>query len=75
MLSGILIGLLVGGLGRLLVRGYQPIGCLFTLLIGVVGAIGGAALGDYLDIGGLLTFVIQVVIAAVLVSLVSLRSR
>ena len=43
--SGLFAAIIVGALGRLLVRGYQPIGCLLTLVIGLVGAGLGGALG------------------------------
>ncbi len=43
--SGLFAAIVVGALGRLLVRGYQPIGCLLTLVIGLVGAAIGAAIG------------------------------
>jgi uncharacterized membrane protein YeaQ/YmgE (transglycosylase-associated protein family) len=42
--SALLAGLVVGALGRLVVPGRQPIGCLFTMLIGVVGAVAGTAI-------------------------------
>jgi uncharacterized membrane protein YeaQ/YmgE (transglycosylase-associated protein family) len=42
--GAILVGLVIGGLGRLAVPGRQPIGCLLTLLIGILGAVGGLAI-------------------------------
>jgi uncharacterized membrane protein YeaQ/YmgE (transglycosylase-associated protein family) len=44
--SALIAGLLVGALGRLVVPGRQPIGCLFTVLIGVVGAVAGTAIAN-----------------------------
>lgn len=43
VVGALVVGLLVGALGRLVVPGRQPIGCLFTLLIGIVGAVAGTA--------------------------------
>jgi uncharacterized membrane protein YeaQ/YmgE (transglycosylase-associated protein family) len=44
LFSALFAGLVVGALGRLVVPGRQPIGCLFTVLIGVVGAVAGTAI-------------------------------
>ena len=38
VITAILIGIVVGVLGRLLVPGKQPIGMLVTIVIGIVGA-------------------------------------
>jgi uncharacterized membrane protein YeaQ/YmgE (transglycosylase-associated protein family) len=69
----ILIGLVVGGLGRLIVPGRNPIGLILTILIGIVGAVGGGAATRAMagpGHGGI-SFVMSLVIAAVLVALVS----
>ncbi len=44
----LVIGLVVGLLARLLMPGPDPIGILGTILVGVVGAIGGAYLSELL---------------------------
>jgi uncharacterized membrane protein YeaQ/YmgE (transglycosylase-associated protein family) len=62
----IIIGAVVGLLGRLLHRGRDPMGWLMTLAIGIVAMVIAAAIS-----GGWLAFVIGVVVAAVLVALVS----
>ncbi len=41
-------GLVMGLLGRLLVPGRQPIGCLLTMLCGLGGALIGGVLGRWL---------------------------
>ena len=48
--GAIVVGLLIGGLGRLAVPGRQPIGCLMTLLLGIVGAVGGLAIARAADV-------------------------
>jgi uncharacterized membrane protein YeaQ/YmgE (transglycosylase-associated protein family) len=73
--SAILVGLVIGALGRLVVPGRQPIGCLLTLLLGIVGAVGGAALGRAADVDGWLVFVLQVAVAAVGVAVVAAALR
>jgi uncharacterized membrane protein YeaQ/YmgE (transglycosylase-associated protein family) len=75
--SGLVAGVVIGALGRLLVpkgRGTQ-IGCLLTILIGVVGAAIGTAIGNAADAGSILTFAIQVVAAALLVAMFGATAR
>jgi uncharacterized membrane protein YeaQ/YmgE (transglycosylase-associated protein family) len=60
----IVVGAVVGALGRLLHRGKDPIGWLLTLAIGIVAMIVAAAISS-----GWIAFVIGVVIAVVLVAL------
>ncbi len=66
LFSALVVGLVVGALGRLVVPGRQPIGCLFTVLIGVVGAVAGTAIARAADIRWwLLVLALQVGVAAV----------
>ena len=46
VLSWILFGLLAGAIARLVVPGKQPLGCITTLAVGVLGALLGGALGE-----------------------------
>ena len=61
----ILVGLIVGALGRLVHPGRDPMPIWLTIVIGVA-----AALIAGLILGGLLGFILAVVIAAVLVGVV-----
>jgi uncharacterized membrane protein YeaQ/YmgE (transglycosylase-associated protein family) len=61
----ILVGALVGALGRLLHPGRDPMGWLLTIGIGIVSMIIAAAISS-----GWLAFVIGVIVAVVLVALV-----
>ena len=61
----IVVGAVVGALGRLLHRGKDPMGWLLTIAIGVVSMIIAAAISS-----GWIAFVIGVAIAVVLVALV-----
>ena len=77
IISAIIIGLIIGALGRLLVRGRQHISILVTILVGIVAALLGAWLATFLHVssgaGGInwIELLIQVVLAAIGVSLVS----
>ena len=50
VISAILIGIVVGVLGRLVVPGRQPIGMLVTILVGIVSAFIGTAIARALGI-------------------------
>jgi uncharacterized membrane protein YeaQ/YmgE (transglycosylase-associated protein family) len=77
VITAILIGIVVGALGRLLVPGRQPIGWLVTILVGIVSAFIGTAIARALGIptetNGIdwLELLCQVVVAALGVALVS----
>jgi uncharacterized membrane protein YeaQ/YmgE (transglycosylase-associated protein family) len=61
----IIVGAIVGALGRLLHPGRDPMGWLLTIAIGIVSMIIAAAIS-----GGWLAFIIGVVVAVILVALV-----
>jgi uncharacterized membrane protein YeaQ/YmgE (transglycosylase-associated protein family) len=77
VITAILIGIVVGVLGRLLVPGRQSIGMLVTILVGIVSAFIGTAIARALGIptvtNGIdwLELLVQVVVAALGVALVS----
>ena len=77
VITAILIGIVVGALGRLVVPGRQPIGWLVTILVGIVSAFIGTAIARALGIPtateGIdwLELLCQVVVAAIGVALVS----
>jgi uncharacterized membrane protein YeaQ/YmgE (transglycosylase-associated protein family) len=62
----VLVGALVGALGRLIHPGRDAMGWLLTIAIGIISMIVAAAISS-----GWLAFVIGVVVAAVLVALVA----
>jgi uncharacterized membrane protein YeaQ/YmgE (transglycosylase-associated protein family) len=71
VISAIITGLVVGALARLVLPGKQPIGVLLTIGVGFVGAfVGGASTAGYTE-SFWITFLVQVVVAAVLVAIVS----
>ncbi|HZG34404.1 MAG TPA: hypothetical protein VEY87_01025 [Gaiellaceae bacterium] len=61
----IILGLIVGALGRLLNPGPDPMGWIVTIAIGVASVLIVGLL-----IGGILGFILAVIVAAVLVTLV-----
>jgi uncharacterized membrane protein YeaQ/YmgE (transglycosylase-associated protein family) len=65
----IIVGAVVGALGRLLHPGRDPMGWLLTIAIGVVSMLVAAIISS-----GWIAFVIGVVVAIVLVALVSRMS-
>lgn len=78
IISAIIIGAIIGIIGRLLVRGRQNISWWLTILIGIIAALLGtfiASLFNVKDTGGIdwIELILQIVLAAVGVSLVARR--
>jgi uncharacterized membrane protein YeaQ/YmgE (transglycosylase-associated protein family) len=73
IIAWLIIGLVIGGLGHLLVPGRQRIGILLTLLFGIVGAlIGGFVTAAIIGAGHfIITFIVSVVVAALLIAVVT----
>ena len=63
----IVIGLIIGALGRLVHPGSDPIGILMTIVIGI----GSALLVGWAVGGGILAFILAVIVAALLVAFYS----
>lgn len=79
IIGALIIGLIIGALGRLVVPGKQDIPIWLTVLVGIVAAlVGSAVVGPFRDTSGVdwIELVVQIGLAAVGVwLLVSLRSR
>jgi uncharacterized membrane protein YeaQ/YmgE (transglycosylase-associated protein family) len=75
IITWLVIGLVIGGLARLLVPGRQHIGVIVTLLIGIVAAILAGIVTTALIGAGhaVITFVVALIAAALLVSAFSTR--
>ena len=74
IISAIIVGAIIGALGRLVVRGRQNISILVTIGIGIVAALIGTFIANALGVGSTngidwIKLVIQVVLAAIGVSL------
>jgi uncharacterized membrane protein YeaQ/YmgE (transglycosylase-associated protein family) len=74
IVSLLIVGAVIGGLGRLVIPGPNPIGALRTLGVGLVGALVGSLIGGLFGLG-LFTLVFEVAVSAGLVYLVSGRSQ
>jgi uncharacterized membrane protein YeaQ/YmgE (transglycosylase-associated protein family) len=70
IVSAIIVGAIIGALGRLVVRGKQDISVIATILIGIVAALIGTFIAKALGVGDTngvdwIKLVIQIVLAAV----------
>ncbi|GAA2931887.1 GlsB/YeaQ/YmgE family stress response membrane protein [Streptomyces mexicanus] len=81
IISAIVIGIVIGALGRLVVPGRQRIGILWTILIGIVAALIGAAIASAIGVADTkgvdwIEWLIQIALAAVgVVALDRVKSR
>lgn len=80
IISAIIVGAIIGALGRLVVRGRQNISIVATIGIGIIAALIGTFIANALGVGNTngidwIKLAIQVVLAAVGVSLYSGRRR
>jgi uncharacterized membrane protein YeaQ/YmgE (transglycosylase-associated protein family) len=78
IISAIVVGLIIGALGRLVVPGRQDISIWLTILIGIVAALIGSVIASALGVGetrGIdwIKLIIQVALAAAGVALVAGR--
>jgi uncharacterized membrane protein YeaQ/YmgE (transglycosylase-associated protein family) len=53
IIGWLVIGLIAGALGRLLLPGRDPLGCLGTIVVGILGSFAGGALASLLFEGEL----------------------
>jgi uncharacterized membrane protein YeaQ/YmgE (transglycosylase-associated protein family) len=60
----LLIGIVLGVLGRAVLPGQQQIGYVATALAGIAGSILGGIIADILNTGGVVQFLIAIVCAA-----------
>jgi uncharacterized membrane protein YeaQ/YmgE (transglycosylase-associated protein family) len=74
LISTLVVGLIVGALGRLIVPGHNPIGFLPTVACGLIGALVGGAIGDAIG-GRFVTVLVEVGLAAAAVAVWSATHR
>jgi len=70
--SWIIMGLVAGAIGKFLLPGKDPGGCIMTPVIGVVGALVGGFIATYLGFGGISGFDIRSLVIATLGAIVLL---
>jgi len=76
LISTVIVGLVIGALGRLIVPGTQAIGFLATVGAGLCGSIVGGFVGQHiLHVHWLGTLLLEVGIAAALAALMAARQR
>lgn len=76
LVSTVIVGLVIGALGRLVVPGTQAIGFLATVGAGLCGSIIGGFVGQHvLHVGWLPTVLLEIGIAAVLAALMAGRQH
>ena len=77
--SGLGAGIVIGLIARILVPSMQPIGCLMTIICGIVGAAIGSWIGvQFFDqVWGFswLTLILQILVATILVAIVAALFR
>lgn len=76
LITTIVVGLIIGALGRLVIPGQQPIGFLATVVCGLSGSIIGGFVGQHvLGVGGFATVLLEIAVAALAVLVVSRAGR
>ena len=77
VISAIFVGIVIGLIARILVPSMQPIGCIVTIIIGILAAFAGLWVGSafgYSD-SFWLVFITQIFIATVLVAITAFLFR
>lgn len=74
VLSLVITGLVIGGLGRLVVPGPNPMSLWLTLAVGIVGAFVGGVITAIIGGGIVVAVVLEILVAAGLVVLISRRN-
>jgi uncharacterized membrane protein YeaQ/YmgE (transglycosylase-associated protein family) len=80
IISAIVVGAIIGALGRLVVPGRQNISIWLTIAIGIVAALVGGLIAQALGVGNTkgidwIKLIIQIALAAIGVALVAGRAR
>ena len=76
VISAIFVGIVIGLIARILVPSMQPIGCIVTIIIGILAAFAGLWIASMANIASFwLTFIIQIFIATILVAITAFLFR
>lgn len=71
IISALVTGLIIGALARLVLPGKQPIGVLLTIGLGLIGALLGGYVADSFTQNFWIILLVQVAVAAILVTILS----
>jgi uncharacterized membrane protein YeaQ/YmgE (transglycosylase-associated protein family) len=77
IISALFAGIIIGLIARILVPSMQPIGCIVTIIIGIIGAFAGIFIGNAAGYGDSfwLVFLTQIFVAIVLVAITAFLFR
>ncbi|EPD31164.1 GlsB/YeaQ/YmgE family stress response membrane protein [Gleimia europaea] len=65
----IIVGAIIGALARLFMKGEQPMGIVWTIILGALGAGIGGWIAGAIGVGSILEWVISILVAMGLISL------
>jgi uncharacterized membrane protein YeaQ/YmgE (transglycosylase-associated protein family) len=70
IVSAIIVGVIIGALGRLLLPGRQHVGIIWTILVGIIAALLGSYIAQHFNVASTngvdwIEWVIQVALAAI----------
>ena len=65
----IIVGAIIGALARLFMKGEQPLGIVWTIILGALGAGIGGWIAGAIGVGSVLEWVISILVAMGLISL------
>lgn len=66
----VILGAIFGALARLFMKGSQPIGILWTIILGALGALAGGWIADQLFDGStVVTWIVGILLAVLLISI------
>jgi uncharacterized membrane protein YeaQ/YmgE (transglycosylase-associated protein family) len=77
VLSAIGVGIIIGLIARILVPSMQPIGCIVTIVIGIIAAFIGLGIANYFGFASSfwLVFIVQIFVATILVAITAFLFR
>lgn len=65
----IVVGAIIGALARLFMKGEQPLGIVWTIILGALGAGIGGWIAGAIGVGSVLEWIISILVAMGLISL------
>jgi len=65
----IIVGLVIGAIARLIHPGKENMGCIMTILIGIVGSVVAGVIVKYADWSSWVSFIIAIALAVILIEI------